>query len=76
VFLLLVAATRYVSAGSLGAAVTLPFFIMFTTPCDPVIWGSIIAICLLAIWRHAPNIRRLMNHTESKINLGKGKKAV
>ena len=34
------------------------------------------AICLLAIWRHAPNIRRLMNHTESKINLGKGKKAV
>lgn len=34
VFLLLVAATRYVSAGSLGAAVTLPFFIMFTTPCD------------------------------------------
>ena len=76
VFLLLVAATRYVSVGSLGAAVTLPFFIMFTTPCDPVIWGSIIAICLLAIWRHAPNIRRLMNHTESKINLGKGKKAV
>lgn len=76
VFLLLVAATRYVSAGSLGAAVTLPFFIMFTTPCDPVIWGSIIAICLLAIWRHAPNIKRLMNHTESKINLGKGKKAV
>lgn len=50
VFLLLVAATHYVSAGSLGAAVTLPFFIMFTTPCDPVIWGSIIAICLLAIW--------------------------
>ena len=75
VFLLLVAATRYVSAGSLGAAVTLPFFIMFTTPCDPGIWGSIIAICLLAIWRHTPNIRRLMNHTESKINLGKGKKA-
>ena len=32
VFLLLVATTRYVSAGSLGAAVTLPFFIMFTTP--------------------------------------------
>ena len=33
VFLLLVATTRYVSAGSLGAAVTLPFFIMFT--CTP-----------------------------------------
>ena len=75
VFLLLVATTRYVSAGSLGAAVTLPFFIMFTTPCDPVIWGSVIAICLLAIWRHYPNIKRLMNHTESKLNLGKKKNA-
>ena len=75
VFLLLVATTRYVSAGSLGAAVTLPFFIMFTTPCDPVIWCSVIAICLLAIWRHYPNIKRLMNHTESKLNLGKKKNA-
>ena len=75
VFLLLVATTRYVSAGSLGAAVTLPFFIMFTTPCDPVIWGSVIAICLLAIWRHYPNIKRLMNHTESKLSLGKKKNA-
>lgn len=75
VFLLLVATTRYVSAGSLGVAVTLPFFIMFTTPCDPVIWGSVIAICLLAIWRHYPNIKRLMNHTESKLNLGKKKSA-
>ena len=73
VFLLIVALTRYVSAGSLGAAVTLPFFIMLTTPCNPVIWGSVIAICLLAIWRHAPNIKRLMNHTESKISLSKKK---
>ena len=75
VFLVLVAITRYVSAGSLGAAVTLPFFIMFTTPCDPVIWGSVIAICLLAIWRHYPNIKRLMNHTESKLSFGKKKSA-
>ena len=75
VFLLLVATTRYVSAGSLGAAVTLPFFIMFTTPCDPVIWCSVIAICLLAIWRHYPNIKRLMNHTESKLSFGKKKNA-
>lgn len=75
VFLLLVATTRYVSAGSLGAAVTLPFFIMFTTPCDPVIWCSVIAICLLAIWRHYPNIKRLMNHTESKLSFGKKKSA-
>ena len=73
VVLLIVALTRYVSAGSLGAAVTLPFFIMLTTPCNPVIWGSVIAICLLAIWRHVPNIKRLMNHTESKISLSQKK---
>ena len=54
-------------------AQTLCAFGVLTTPCNPVIWGSVIAICLLAIWRHAPNIKRLMNHTESKISLSKKK---
>ncbi|MFR5788564.1 MAG: hypothetical protein ACLUHE_16635 [Christensenellales bacterium] len=42
---------------------------MLTTPVRPGHLGvRSIAICLLAIWRHAPNIKRLMNHTESKIS--------
>ena len=64
--------TRVITAvvGLAVLAVVLAFF-------DTIVFDFVLsAICLLAIWRHAPNIRRLMNHTESKINLGKGKKAV
>lgn len=71
VFLLVVALTRYVSAGSLAAAVTLPLFIILTTPYNPVIWASVAAIGLLAILRHAANIKRLMNHTERKLSFKK-----
>lgn len=68
VFLLLFLVTHYVSVGSLGAAVTLPIFVIRTTPYDPVIWISVAFIGLLAIARHAKNIQRLMHHTENKID--------
>ena len=71
VFLVLVALTKYVSVGSLGAAVTMPLFVMLTIPYDPVIWLSAIAIGGLAIWRHVPNIKKLLNHTENKLSFGK-----
>lgn len=71
VFLVLVATTHYVSAGSLGAAVTLPIFVMLTEPYDPIIWFTALAVGLLAILRHMPNIVRLMNHTERKLSFGK-----
>ena len=74
VFLLVVALTRYVSAGSIAAAVTLPLFVMLTTPADAVVWGSIAAIGLLAICRHHQNIVRLIHHTESKVSFGSKKK--
>ena len=69
VFLALFLITHYVSVGSIGAAVTLPIFVIATTPRDPVIWISVAAIGALAIWRHKANIVRLMNHTENKIYL-------
>ena len=50
------------------AAVTLPIFVIATTPYDPVIWVSVAVIGALAIWRHWPNIVRLKNHTENKID--------
>ena len=68
VFLALFLITHYVSVGSIGAAVTLPIFVIATTPRDPVIWISVAAIGALAIWRHKANIVRLMNHTENKID--------
>ena len=68
VFLALFLITHYVSVGSIGAAVTLPIFVIATTPYDPVIWVSVAVIGALAIWRHWPNIVRLKNHTENKID--------
>ncbi|MGN0990133.1 MAG: glycerol-3-phosphate 1-O-acyltransferase PlsY [Candidatus Ventricola sp.] len=76
VFLILVAITHYVSVGSVAAAVTLPLLIVITRFSEPVLW--IITVCIGAsvIWRHRANIKRLMNHTENKLDFStlKGKK--
>lgn len=68
VFLALVLVTRYVSVGSIGAAVTMPIFVITTTPKDPVVWGCAVFLGLLAIWRHKANVKRLLDGTESKIS--------
>lgn len=68
VFLVLVLLTRYVSVGSIGAAVTLPIFVMLTTPRDPVTWGCALFLGLLALWRHKGNMQRLLAGTESKLS--------
>ncbi len=76
VFLILVAITHYVSVGSVAAAITLPLLIIITRFNEPVLW--IITVCIGAsvIWRHRANIKRLMNHTENKLDFStlKGKK--
>ena len=76
VFLILVAVTHYVSVGSVAAAFTLPVLLFITH-------GDNLTVCLITacvgasvIWRHRANIKRLMNHTESKLDFSKlkGKK--
>lgn len=68
VFVILVAATRYISLGSIVGSGIAPFvFLVFN-------WGSWLALALLTltaallIWSHRSNIRRLMNGTESKFS--------
>lgn len=70
VFLILVGVTHYVSAGSIAAAITLPLLVIVTRFQEPVLW--IITACIGAsvVWRHRANIKRLMNHTESKLDFG------
>ncbi|MDO5298613.1 MAG: glycerol-3-phosphate 1-O-acyltransferase PlsY [Clostridia bacterium] len=68
VFLILFLVTHYVSVGSIGAAVTLPIFVLLTTEYDPIIWTAVVFVGLLAIARHSQNIVRLMHHTENKID--------
>jgi glycerol-3-phosphate acyltransferase PlsY len=65
---------RYSSLASLVAAVFAPFYQL-------LIWGggdlmvAILPMSLLLIWRHAANIRRLLDGTESRIGSKKGSPA-
>ena len=68
VFVILVAATRYISLGSIVGAGLAPFvFLMFY-------WGNWWSFALLTltaallIWSHRTNIRRLLKGTESKFS--------
>ena len=68
VFVILVAATRYISLGSVVGSGIAPFvFLAFN-------WGSWMALALLTltaallVWSHRTNIRRLMSGTENKFS--------
>jgi len=61
--------TRYVSIASLGAAVTLPtaaFVLVYLGQCDLLRASIALLMCGLAIWRHKPNIERLLAGTEKR----------
>ena len=72
VFALLVILTRYVSVGSIAAAVACPFVAAV------LFWGDWPAIAVYAlvgatvVWAHRSNIARLASGTESKIGSKKG----
>lgn len=62
-FILIMLLSRRVSAGSLGAAVCLPFSVWFSTR-SPALAGGAAIIALLILTRHAGNIKRLLAGTE------------
>ncbi|MBA2703450.1 MAG: glycerol-3-phosphate 1-O-acyltransferase PlsY [Blastocatellia bacterium] len=71
VFLVIVLLTRYVSLGSIVAAVTIPLLVLiqnYITPridCGPLITAAILSAALI-VFAHRQNISRLLNGTESK----------
>jgi glycerol-3-phosphate acyltransferase PlsY len=74
VFLLVVALTRYVSLGSILAAVAIPLFVLlqnaFIQPTEffaPTITVAIVGAALI-VFAHRANIRRLLQGTESKFS--------
>lgn len=80
VFALMLILTKYVSVGSICAAVSYPTFTFIDQTFlykgnYAVIPNTIVAgcICVLIIYLHKPNIKRLMNGTENKF--GKKKEA-
>jgi len=71
IFVVIVWLTRYVSLGSITAAVTIPLFIwlqsVFVEPVAQSLLIAAIAAAVLIVFAHRGNIGRLARGTESKI---------
>jgi glycerol-3-phosphate acyltransferase PlsY len=72
VFILTVLATRYMSVGSICAAIALPAAVWILTPHNLPLGVVTAALGALAIYKHKSNIQRLMAGTENRL----GKKNV
>jgi len=67
VFILAVAVTKYVSVGSILAAVALVATVWIMTPQNILLGVVTTALGALAIYKHKSNIQRLMAGTESRL---------
>ncbi len=65
VFVIAVAITRYVSLGSVLAAMSAPLLMLMLNYPQPIFLATLF-IASLIIWRHRTNIRRLLDGTESR----------
>lgn len=72
-FIVLVIVTRYVSVGSIAAAVLCPFIALF------IFWPNVVAAIIVSIaalavvYAHRENIKRLLSHSENRIGSKKKK---
>jgi len=73
-FLILTALTHYVSIGSIAAALALPTFVLLTWPEQTLLWIMTFACGLFVVWNHRGNIKRLINHSERKLDFSTLKK--
>lgn len=64
-FLVAVAISRYISLGSVLAALSMPLWILFLGYPREIFAGSL-GIALLIVWRHRSNIRRMLDGTENR----------
>ncbi|MFZ5644168.1 MAG: glycerol-3-phosphate 1-O-acyltransferase PlsY [Bacillota bacterium] len=70
VFIITVLISRYVSLGSICAALSVPIFLaIFNYSWMYISFGAFIS--MFAVFKHVPNIKRLLAGTESKINIKK-----
>ena len=72
VFLVVTLGTRYVSLGSVMAALLFPMLIKWFSPAPAslhVAMGGIATI--LVVWMHRDNLKRIWNNEESKLDLSK-----
>ena len=67
IFIVLVVATRYVSVGSIAAAVACPFFALYYYWGDVFAWIAISLSAFMVFYAHRQNMERLHAGTESRI---------
>ena len=67
VFILAVLLTKYVSVGSIAAAIALPVTVWVMTPHNLFLGIVTTALGALAIYKHKGNIQRLMAGTENRL---------
>ncbi len=67
VFILAVLLTKYVSVGSIAAAIALPLTVWVMTPHNLLLCIVTTALGALAIYKHKGNIQRLMAGTENRL---------
>ncbi|MAQ93198.1 MAG: acyl-phosphate glycerol 3-phosphate acyltransferase [Rhodothermaceae bacterium] len=72
VFIATLAATRYVSLGSILAAISLPLSLVvlqvaFGASAPPPVWIFATVVPAFIVWTHRANVKRLMNGTETRI---------
>ena len=65
IFILVVYFTKYISLGSITAALLLPIFTFFTHR-DSYLFALSVIIAIFVIYRHKTNISRLLSGTENK----------
>jgi len=66
VWIVLVAATGYVSLGSVSAAVAFPILVALLYPSRPEILWAAMAVAAFVIFNHRSNLRRLATGTEAR----------
>jgi acyl phosphate:glycerol-3-phosphate acyltransferase len=71
VFILALLATRYVSVGSISAAVALPAAVWILPPHNLLLGIVTTALGALAIYKHKSNLQRLAAGTESRLQFKK-----
>ncbi len=69
--LIIMIATRWVSLGSIAAAILFPILTIFMVEGNLVAKGISILIALLVIYNHRTNIKRLKEGTENKLSFKK-----
>ena len=65
IFIIAVALTRFISLGSVLAAMSAPLLILMLDLPQPIFLATLF-IASLVIWRHRSNIKRLMDGTENR----------